>query len=89
MHRRDCVSYLLVNDRVVVEWWVEYKVTYDVQWQEDTLFYAYVAERGLVDFGLWMQLYKCFEKAVLLDACTENLSCPGAGKPSMICCSKW
>jgi hypothetical protein len=27
-----------------------------------------VAERGLVDFGLWMQLYKCFEKAVLMFA---------------------
>jgi hypothetical protein len=39
MHRRDCVSYLLVNDCVVVEWWVEYKVAYDVQWHED----AYVA----------------------------------------------
>ncbi len=35
MHRRDCVSYLLANDRVVVEWWVECKVAYDVQWQED------------------------------------------------------
>ena len=35
MHRRDCVSYLLVNDRVVVEWWIEYKVAYDVQWKED------------------------------------------------------
>ena len=30
--------------------------------------YAYVAERGLVDFGLWMQLYKCSEKAVLMFA---------------------
>jgi hypothetical protein len=35
MHHRDCVSYLLVNDCVVVEWWVEYKVAYDVQSQED------------------------------------------------------
>jgi hypothetical protein len=30
--------------------------------------YAYVAERGLVNFGLWMQLYKCSEKAVLMFA---------------------
>jgi hypothetical protein len=35
MHHRDCVSYLLMNDHVVVEWCVEYKVTYDIQWQED------------------------------------------------------
>jgi hypothetical protein len=24
-HHRDCVWYLLANDRVVVEWWVECK----------------------------------------------------------------
>jgi hypothetical protein len=53
-----------VNDRVVVEWWVEYKFTYDIQWQED----MHLAERGLVDFGLWMQLYKCSKKAVLMFA---------------------
>ena len=30
--------------------------------------YVYVAERGLFNFGLWMQLYKCSEKAVLMFA---------------------
>jgi hypothetical protein len=30
--------------------------------------YANVAEHGLVDFGLWMQLHKCSEKAVLMFA---------------------
>jgi hypothetical protein len=30
--------------------------------------YAYVAECGLVAFGLWMQLYKCSKKAVLMFA---------------------
>jgi hypothetical protein len=30
--------------------------------------HAYVAECGLVDFGLWMQLYKCSKKAVLMFA---------------------
>jgi hypothetical protein len=30
--------------------------------------YAYVAECGLVNFGLWMQLYKCSKKAVLMFA---------------------
>ena len=55
-----------MNDRVIVEWWVEYKVAYDVQWQEDMHMWQSVA--GLVDFGLWMQLYKCSEKAVLMFA---------------------
>jgi hypothetical protein len=69
MHRRDCVSYLLANDRVVVEWWVEYKVTYDVQWQEDMHMWQSMGA-GLVNFGLvlWMQLYKCSENAVLMFA---------------------
>jgi hypothetical protein len=43
MHCRDCVSYLLVNNLVVVEWWVEYKVAYDVQWQEDMHMWQSVA----------------------------------------------
>ena len=35
-HHRDCVWYLLANDRVVVEWWVECsKAVCGVQWQED------------------------------------------------------
>ena len=66
MHRRDCVSYLLVNDRVVVEWWVEYKVAYDIQWQEDMHMWQSVAWLILV-CGC-KQLYKCSEKAVLMFA---------------------
>jgi hypothetical protein len=36
-HHRDCVWYLLANDRVVVEWWVECKAVCGVQWQEDMI----------------------------------------------------
>jgi hypothetical protein len=43
MHRWDCVLYLLMNNLVVVEWWVEYKVAYDVQWQEDMHMWQSVA----------------------------------------------
>jgi hypothetical protein len=87
MHRLDCVSYLLVNDHVVVEWWVEYKVAYDIQWQEDMHKWQSVA--WLVNSGLWMQLYKCSEKAVLMFAPRICHAQASAGKPSMICCSKW
>jgi hypothetical protein len=34
-HHWDCVWYLLANDRVIVEWWVECKAVCGVQWQED------------------------------------------------------
>jgi hypothetical protein len=48
MHCQDCVSYLLANNCVIVEWWVEYKVTYDIQWQEDMHMWQSVAWSILV-----------------------------------------
>jgi hypothetical protein len=85
MHRQDCVLYLLMNNHVIVEWWVEYKVACDVQWLEDMHMWQSVAWLILV---CGCNFINCSKK-ISVDVCTKNLSCPGAGKPSMICCSKW
>jgi hypothetical protein len=76
MHHWDCVSYLLVNDRVVVEWWVEYGVAYDIQWQEDMHMWQSVAWSILVCGCSYISVPKrqclCLHQEFVMPRCWET-----------------